>query len=213
MKEKTTKTLSSIGGRIGELWKKHFPYTELTVRRLVTLTTVLYGWLLVWALWLKFNDNWSITLNYSWLSEMTLWERFTYDLIPFQLHFDHTMEILNILANCIVFAPLGVLLNILFEKKSILRDIAICFGASLFFELLQLFTVIGNFATTDLITNVAGYFIGLGVYHLIFKRVSAKFNVIFFSAVNLALIAVTAFSVVRTVLNFEPVLDILLRRI
>ena len=51
-----------------------------------------------------------------------------------------------------------------------MRDLGICFLISLFFELLQLFTMIGNFATMDLITNVAGYFVGLVFYELIFKK-------------------------------------------
>ena len=196
----------SLKKKIGALREKCLPYNEQTVKGLSVVGLVLFCWLLVWALWLKFNDNNSITLHYRWFCTMTDWERFSYDLIPFQVREDHLKQILEIVANCVVFAPFGVLFNILFEKKNILRDLAICFAISLGFELLQYFTMIGNFATTDLITNTVGYFVGYAFYELIFKKRTDKTKIIvLFIAVAFAFV-LTLFSVVRTALNIEPVI-------
>ena len=199
--------------KIKDLWNKYVSYDEKMLRRLVAIATAMYFWLLVWALWFKFNDNSSVTLNYLWLSKMTTWERFTYDLIPFQIRYDHFNQIMQIFANSVIFAPFGVLLNMLFKKENIWRDAAICFFVSLGFELLQLFTLIGSFATADLIMNTAGYFIGLLVYRFIFKKLSVKFNVMFFLITNLLAFAVVVFSVIRTVIYIDPIIAILTKSI
>ena len=213
MSDKICNTISSTAKKLSEAREKYLPYDNKTLRRIIIYTTAVYIWLLLWALWLKFNDNHSITLNYLWLSEMTLWERFNYDLIPFQVRWDHFRQTMQFFFNAVAFAPFGVLLPLMFKKKSVLRDVAICFSVSLCFELLQLFSIIGAFATADLIMNTLGYFIGLGVYYLIFKRLSAKQNIVFFSLVDVAITALAIFAIVRTVINIEPVIDILLRRI
>ena len=152
-------------------------------------------------------------MNYSWLSEMSLWERFNYDLIPFQVRWDHFRQTMQFFFNAIAFAPFGVLFPLMFEKKSVARNVLICFLASLGLELLQLFSIIGSFATADLIMNTLGYFIGFGVYNLIFKRMSVKQNVIFFSLINIAITPLEVFATIRTINNIAPIIDILLRRI
>ncbi len=212
MKEKLITMKNKCYLSIRNAWNKYITYDERTLRRTVLVTTVMYVWLLAWALWLKLNDNGTITLNYSWLSKMTLEERFLYDLIPFQVRFDHFNQIIQFPLNAIVFAPFGVLFNLLFKKKSILRDVLICFCISLGIEILQLFSIIGSFATADLIMNTLGYFIGLAVYQLIFKKLSVKFNLFFFMAVNIPVLAVVIFSVIRTAQNIEPIILILTRQ-
>lgn len=213
MNEKIRSKVNAMSKKLGALREKYLPYNEKTTRRLIIYAATIYILLLVWALWLKFNDNWTITMNYSWLSKMTLWERFNYDLIPFQVRWDHFKQIMQFFFNAVAFAPFGVLLPMLFKKKSIARDLLICFLVSLGFELLQLFSIIGSFATADLIMNTLGYFIGLGVYHLIFKKMSHKQNVIFFSLIDIAITPLEIFAIIRTINNIEPVIDILLRRI
>lgn len=212
MKEKLIELKNKCYISIKSAWNKYISYDERTLRRTVLVTTVMFGWLLVWALWLKLNDNLSITLNYRELSEKTLLERFLFDLIPFQVRFDHFNQIIQFPLNAIVFAPFGVLFNLLFKKKSILRDVLVCFCISLGFEILQLFTMIGAFATADLIMNTLGYFIGLAVYELAFKKRSVKFNLLFFIIVNIPVLALVIFSVIRTAQNIEPIILILTRQ-
>lgn len=184
---------------------------ERALRCNVILAIGCYILLLFWALWLKFNDFHMVVPNYRWLSTLTLKERFLYDLIPFQIRFDFKNQFIQILANGVVFAPFGVLLNYLFQKKNIWRDLAICFGVSLCIETIQLFTIIGNFATVDLIMNTAGYFIGLAGYVLIFKRFSLCTSVWFYRVVNLIVVPLFVWAVITTVNNWDQIIAILTR--
>lgn len=188
-------------------------YNCKILKSLVILNTIFYAWLLIWILWLKLNDNHSITLNYSWLSELSLQERFMFDIIPFNIRFDHARQIMQLFYNAFVFAPFGVLLNFIFKKNSLWRDLIICFCASLFIEVLQLFTVIGGFATHDLIMNTLGYFIGLLVYKSFLRKKSINFNIIFFSIVSVFTIGITIFSIVNTIKNIEPIILILTNKL
>jgi hypothetical protein len=60
------------------------------------------------------------------------------------------------------------------DERNILRDFALCLGLTLSIEVFQLFTMLGGFATADLIMNALGYFVGLLIYYLIFKKRTLK---------------------------------------
>ena len=166
---------------------------------------------LFWALWLKFNDFHMVVLNYQWLSKLSIKERFLYDLIPFQIRYDFWGQFIQFPANAVVFAPFGVFLNHLFSKKNIWRDLAICFGVSLSIEIVQLFTIIGSFATADLIMNTLGYFIGLVFYYLIFAKLSTQQTVWLYRIVNAILFVALIVVIVTTVGNWELISAILTR--
>ena len=188
-----------------------FSCDEREQRRAVAFATGAYVVVLFWALWLKFNDFHMVVLNYQWLSKMTVQERFLYDIIPFQIRFDFWNQLIQFPANAIVFAPFGVFLNHLFKKKNILRDLAICFGVSLSIEIVQLLTIIGSFATSDLIMNTLGYFIGLAVYYLIFARLSTQQTVWFYRVVDAILFVALIVVIVTTIGNWELISAILTR--
>ncbi len=181
------------------------------LQRAAAFAASAYIVVLFWALWLKFNDFHLVVLNYKWLSEMTLKERFLYDLIPFQIRYDFDGQFAEILANGIVFAPFGIVFQYLFKRKNIWRDLAICFGVSLCIETVQLFTIIGNFATADLIMNTLGYFVGLALYRLIFAKLSTKKMVWIYRAVNSLLLVLLVAAVATTVNNRELIIAILTR--
>lgn len=170
-----------------------------------------YSIVLFWALWLKFNDFSMVVLNYRWLSEMTVKERFLYDLIPFRIRYDFINQFVQFPANAIAFAPLGVVLNQLFQKKNIWRDLAICVGLSLCIEVVQLFTVIGSFATADLIMNTLGYFVGFAFYRLIFVKLSIQKTVWIYRVVNLILVSTLIGAVITTVNNWDLIVAIITR--
>lgn len=181
--------------------EKLFPYNETTLRKLVISATVMYFWILIWALVLKLGDEGILIRNYTNLKELTLWERILWDLIPFNYRPTEgglVNLLLDTLLNCFVFAPIGVAFGYLFKKTNILRDVAICLGIALLIELAQLATMLGNPATEDLITNVAGYFVGFAIYHLVFKHLPVKHGVRFFAVVNAVFAAVTVFSLIAT---------------
>lgn len=188
-------------------------YNEQTLRRLIVVSTVIYGWLLVWIIWFKMNDNESILFNYSGLKTFTTKERFLYDIIPFNFEKYDDLQRLSVLLNLFVFAPFGVLLPFLFRRKSILRDLLICFCVSLSFEVIQFFSMIGGFATDDLIMNTLGYFVGLIFYYFFFKKRSMRFNVNFFIIVNAVFSLLVIYSIIGTINSLDVIVSILTRRI
>ena len=181
------------------------------LRRNVILATFLFCLWLVWALWLKFNNNDGIVQGYRFLSKLTLQERFLFGLEPTNPHKASGRQLFEIVANCIVFAPFGVLFNLLAKKKNVFRDLVICFGASLFVELLQLFTTIGAFATIDLISNPIGYIFGYVFYELIFKRLPTRLNLWFFRIANIGLIGWLSYAAIQTAKSMDVIIGILTR--
>ncbi len=193
--------------------KAFFACNEAGIKHLAILASVLYAFGAIWALWLKFNDNQSIILGHRWLREMSIRERFLYDLVPFNIRFDFDGQFGEILANCIVFAPYGLAFPLIFKKRNFLRDIGICFSFSLFIELLQLFTTIGGFATVDLITNTAGYFVGYAAYKWVVSKLSVKTKVCLLWGANVFLLAVLIFAAVRTAQSMDFIIGVLMRTI
>ncbi|MBR7185985.1 MAG: VanZ family protein [Clostridia bacterium] len=181
------------------------------VRKLVIVSLVIYAWLLVWIILLKMCDPFTVEQNYQWLSTLTLKERFLFDIIPFYVRFNHLTQYIEFLLNCLIFAPFGVIFSFLFKKRNVLRDVIICFSVSLLLELLQLFTMLGGFATVDLITNTAGYFVGLALYEWFFKRRSMKFNEVFVIVMNVLFSGVVIYSVI-TMINCWDLLILILTR-
>ena len=190
---------------------KRLVCNERALQKATGFATCAYVVVLFWALWLKFNDFHMVVLNYQWLSKMTVGERFLYDIIPFQIRFDFWNQFVQFPANAIVFAPLGAMLPYCFSKKNIWRDLGICFSISLAIELTQLFTIIGNFATADLIMNTLGYFVGFAFYRWILSKLSLQKTVWFYRIVNALLLITVGVAIVTTVCNRELIVDILTR--
>ena len=72
----------------------------------------------------------------------------------------------NLVGNIVGFIPLGILLPVLFRNyNSAKKVIATVFVVSLSFEIVQLFTVLGNFDVDDLMLNTLGGSLG----YLIFR--------------------------------------------
>ena len=188
---------------------------EDRIKALAIIASVQFSLILVWMLWLKFGEEFYILRTYNAFSHYTLKERFLFELVPFIHTFDHDTfkRILNIALNTIVFAPFGVLFNLTFEKKSVVRDMFICLCFSIAIELTQLFTIIGSFASEDLITNPVGYLFGLAFFKLFFARLRPRYQQRLLSVCNVCLFALIIIATVRTVNCFDLIMDILLRRI
>ena len=188
---------------------------EDRIKVLAVIASIQFSLILVWMLWLKFGEEFYILRTYNAFSHYTLKERFLFELVPFIHTFDHDTfkRILNIALNTIVFAPFGVLFNLTFEKKSVVRDMFICLCFSIAIELTQLFTIIGSFASEDLITNPVGYLFGLAFFKLFFARIRPRYQQRLLSVCNVCLFALIIIATVRTVNCFDLIMDILLRRI
>lgn len=190
-----------------------FTYDTRALRREVVIATGLYVFILLWVLCLKFGDSEMLATNYKNLSELNLRERFLWDIVPFYTRQNHTLQRLEFVANSLVFAPFGVLLNYLFEKRNILRDFALCLGLSLCIEVFQLFTLLGGFATVDLIMNGLGYFVGLGIYYLIFKKRTMKTCIWTCRVVNFVFLVLFIYAFGTTLQNGELILAILKKQL
>lgn len=188
-----------------------FTYDECALRREVIYAIGLYSFILLWGVCLKFSNAEMLARNYKNLSELNLRERFLYDIVPFYTRQNHTLQRLEFVANSLIFAPFGVLLNYLFTKRNILRDFALCLGFSLSIEVFQLFTLLGGFATVDLIMNTLGYFIGLVLYYLIFKRRTQKTCIWVCRAFNFIFLILFVYAFVTTLQNGELIVAILTR--
>ncbi|MBQ7392564.1 MAG: VanZ family protein [Clostridia bacterium] len=188
-----------------------FTYDERALRREVIYATVFYTFILFWIVCLKFGNAEMLARNYKNLSELTLEERFLWDIVPFYTRQNHTVQWLEFFANSLVFAPFGVLLNYMFAKRNILRDFALCVGLSLSIEIFQLFTLLGGFATVDLIMNSVGYFVGLFIYYLIFKKRSTKTCIWVCRAFNFVFLILFVYALATTIQNGELIIGILTR--
>ena len=192
---------------------KLFTYDERTLRREVIFAIALYAFILIWGLCFKFGNAQMLATNYKNLSELNLRERFLWDIVPFYTRQEHTLQRLEFVANSIVFAPLGVLLNYLFKKRNILRDFALCLGLSLTIEVFQLFTLLGGFATVDLIMNSLGYFVGLVFYYLIFKKRTTKTCVWTCRVANFIFLVLFVYALGTTFQNGELIISILTKQL
>jgi len=191
--------------------EKFLPYNESTLKSLVISAAAMYLWILIWALVLKLGNEAVLLNNYNNLKELTVKERIMWDIIPFNYRPEEG-KLINLIMdsvlNCFVFAPFGVAFCYIFKKINILRDAALCLGLSLLIELTQLATMLGNPATEDLITNTLGYFIGLGLYFLVFKRLSVKHSVRFLAVVNVIFAAAALFALATTIDSAELIYGI-----
>jgi glycopeptide antibiotics resistance protein len=91
------------------------------------------------------------------------------NLIPFSEHLILTSE--NIL-NVVIFVPLGIYAEILFERWLFGKKLLFFFLVSLLVEGLQYVFRLGAFDVTDIMTNTLGGVIGL----MIFKAIEKAFN-------------------------------------
>ena len=71
----------------------------------------------------------------------------------------------NLVGNIVLFFPLGIFLPLLFRKIRGFHSIIITsFLLSIAYEIIQLFTILGNFDVDDILLNTLGATLGFGMY-------------------------------------------------
>ena len=136
------------------------------------------------------------------MKDFTLKERILWDLVPFNYRGEGDYKkqlIVDTMLNCLVMAPVGIMLCYIFKKPNVFRDAAICLVISVLIESIQLVTMLGNPATEDLITNTAGYFIGFGLYMLLFRRLSKKATVIVALVADFVFVIASIYALISTI--------------
>ena len=87
----------------------------------------------------------------------------------------------------------------------------------MFFELFQLFSLLGSFETKDFITNVLGAFIGYLLYKLIYKNENSRKKLIIMNIISSVAILVFGlvliYAIKNTIDNFEIYIEVITRRL
>jgi glycopeptide antibiotics resistance protein len=179
--------------------------SERGVRGGVTCAVlILYTLVLLWGIILKCNINeWlCINRNQGW----TLWERFTFSIIPFEstvrvFKNENMSGMLAFFLNFLCLIPFGALLRFFTDRRTVIEATVILIMG---IEVFQLFSGFGGFDFTDLILNTLGSLAGCGVYTLLRPRLSNKvLNVIMLCALPI-LSAAAIFAIVRTAM-YPPI--------
>lgn len=97
------------------------------------------------------------------------------NLIPFRTmspyleNITETYAFKNIAANIVAFIPLGFFISNK-NPKNVFKALIICLGVILSIELIQLFFKIGFFDVDDIILNLTGSLIGMGINKILIKE-------------------------------------------
>lgn len=176
-------------------------------RKLLYLTLINFLIILCWIVIFKVNRSWVPEVT-DRLRSLPIIQRFGKSIIPghtivkelktkgFSFSSDH---FLNVLA----FIPFGILLPYFIDKKGYTYTALISFGSSLFFELLQLFTGIGHYDSSDLLTNTLGGLIGILLYRFIFSKMRGNIVNIFSTAVSIIACPFSFYAIFNTIRHFD----------
>lgn len=197
--------------------------SEKTLNLLSKIIFIIYIGLIIWIVMFKCNLIDSMNDAYIFLKDMSIKERILVFSTPFKNYF---MESINSpkyvfteddLLNVIIFIPMGLYLSYFIKNRKFLKSLLITFGVSLFFELFQLFTVIGSFTIQDLMTNVIGGIIGYLVYKLIFIKKESKQRTTILNVISIigiiVFVPILLYGIINTIKHFDFYIDILTRRL
>ncbi len=117
------------------------------------------------------------------------------NLIPFQGSFDKNGVILfsEIIYNILLFIPFGIYICMLQSKWPLLKKTLPVIGLSLTFEVIQFIFAIGRSDITDVLDNMLGGVIGIGIYVLLSKIIKNRTV----KVVNVFALTVTIYVVLR----------------
>lgn len=157
---------------------------------------------LMWGLIFKCNIEGELNIERN--QSMTLWERLTYRVIPFQeayyaFAYKRFWSILAVFFNVILLIPCGLILRFWCrERTALLLALALSLGVETF----QLFSGWGGPDPTDLFLNVLGAYIGSKIFNPLYTRLPMqKVNALIY-AILLPSIPCTVFVIVQTIVRF-----------
>ena len=120
----------------------------------------------------------------------------------------------NAYMNLLAFVPFGVFWSFLREKKILRSAAAASLVLSLFIEIAQLFTMIGNFGIGDVICNTLGGFLGALLFLIFCQSNFFKRHARTFLGILIVIsIPILIILVYNTVIYIDIYLDIIFRRI
>ena len=161
--------------------------------------------MIAWAILFKCNaiDQLNLERNQSW----SLWERFTFRIIPFQSTYTvfkggNVPGIIAFFANLLCFIPFGALFRFFTDTRTVLISTLIIITGV---EIFQLLSGFGGFDFTDIFMNCLGAGLGCFAYKLLRPCLSGRVinvtAVVFF--IPFAIVSI--YAVINTVLNFPTI--------
>lgn len=191
---------------------------QTLLKKLSIIIFALYIFLLIWAIMLKCNYTQSFIDTYFFLKDKSFLDRILVYISPLNIRLIlRYLTDFEVILNIIVFIPFGFYLSYFIKTKKFFKIVLISFITTLFFEIFQLFSLIGAFSFIDLITNLLGGILGYLIYKLIslIKTNESKImiaNILSFLII-IAFIPVVVFALINTIKNSNLYLDILYRRL
>jgi glycopeptide antibiotics resistance protein len=135
---------------------------------LLYLSFITFLLTLIFAIYFKLNDYSAVVNNAIRLKNKNIWQRLTYDIIPFKTLARNPKRILKDFAlNTIAFMPFGFYISLIKKNHKLLWCALFGFFFCLALETAQLLTVVGTFSSNDLIANTLGAVIGFFAFKLI----------------------------------------------
>ena len=145
---------------------KNIDYDRLYMP-LIYSTFIIYLVLLVWVV--IFKCTIPRIFIYDYIQKPILY-RFQRGIVPFSYSYYQYVS-LDMVLNVIAFIPLGLYLPFMVKKRYAFPIVTL---VSILFETIQLLTGFGWFDTVDLIVNILGGFLGIGLFLLLRPRIKDK---------------------------------------
>lgn len=184
---------------------------------------ICYLILLIWIVVFKCNYNTSMLKTYGYFSQMNIEQRFKFFLVPFNDYFiePFTQTRMNTfqddMLNIAIFIPLGLYLSYFIKNKKFLKTIGFTFALSATFEVFQLFSLVGAFASKDLITNLLGAILGYLIFRLIYKKNNGVIRLTILNVLSIfaviTFVPIAIFAIVNTIQDIDIYIEIFTRKI
>lgn len=191
---------------------------SLKSKKLLTLLSVIifiiYLCLLVWIITFKCNLQSAFIDSYYYFKDKSVLERFFKYIIPFFFYsselnsFEFTGANIEDFLNVLVFIPLGIYLSYFSKKEHFLKTLTIAFLLSLCFELFQLFSTIGSFASADLITNTLGAGLGVIAFKILYNENLSEKRLLCFNVITICLIIIFIPVLIVATVNTAKIFDL-----
>lgn len=184
---------------------------------------ICYLILLIWIVVFKCNYNSSMLKTYGYFSQMNLEQRFKFFLVPFNDYFiePFTQTRMNTfqddMLNIAIFIPLGLYVSYFIKNRKFLKTLGIAFILSATFEVFQLFSLVGAFASKDLITNLLGAILGYLIFRLIYKKNNGVIRLTILNVLSIfgviTFVPIAIFAIVNTIQDINIYIEIFTRKI
>ena len=162
----------------------------------VITTKILFGIYILLLIWIiLFKASFSIN-EFIGLTKMR-----SINLIPFYYPTEVNFHLREVIANILIFIPLGIYLKILDVNSK--RTIIYGFVFSILLEVIQFVLEIGAFDITDIITNTTGTILGVCGYILLEKIFKNKDKINYILRVIALIVTILLFLLMTLLIVFN----------